>query len=87
MNIELYGSSRQLMGLPQQQWHGEHSAMSQTALFADNDMHAQLEHAGKFALLYLGYKTEGFATIEAAKVAAPEFARRVLARMSDSIST
>ncbi|MGF6755260.1 hypothetical protein [Paraburkholderia sp. GAS42] len=78
MHIELYGSgSQQLMKLPQQQWYGESSAVSQTALFAGNDMHAQAERVGKFALLYLGYKTGGFATIEAAKAAAPEFAKRV----------
>jgi hypothetical protein len=87
MDIELYGSSQRLMDLPQQQWHGEDPAVSQTALFAGNDMHAQAERAGKFALLYLGYKTGGFTTIDAAKTAAPEFARRVLAHMSDAIST
>jgi len=87
MDIELYGSSQQLMDLPQQRWYGENSAVSQTALFADNDMSAQAERAGKFARFYLGYKTEGFASIEAAKAAAPEFARRVLAQMSEAISS
>jgi len=44
------------------------------------DAMALADDAGAFDLSFLHFKTSGFPSIEAAKQAAPEFARRVLAR-------
>jgi hypothetical protein len=44
------------------------------------------DDAGGFQLGYLNFKAGGFKTMEAAKKAAPEFAKRVLARMSDMVA-
>ncbi|WP_241295760.1 hypothetical protein [Burkholderia stabilis] len=85
MEIALHGGGKVLMAAPQQQWHGDSPEIAQYSRFAGQDMTAITDDAGAFDLLYLGYKTGGFSTIEAAKAAAPEFARRVLAHMSSLI--
>lgn len=81
MKIDLDGGGRVMMSAPQKQWRGDRPDISQTAQFAGQTMMAITDDAGAFDLLYLGYETRGFATIEAAKAAAPEFARLVLTRM------
>lgn len=48
-------------------------------------MTAITDDAGAFDMLYLGYVTGGFQTIEAAKTAAPGFARQVFAHLSSLI--
>jgi len=57
----------------------------QTALFAGQEMMAITDDAGAFDLDYLGHIASGFATIEAAKAAAPVFARSVLERLRNLI--
>ncbi|WP_321920149.1 hypothetical protein [Paraburkholderia tropica] len=86
MKIELMDSSKNLAEQPQQQWFGNSAPGLYTALFAGNDMSLQHERDGRFHLYYLGYAAHDFASAEAAKKAAPEFARRVLARLSDMIA-
>jgi hypothetical protein len=85
MQIELIDSSKRLAELPQQQWVGNSVPGSYTALFAGNDMTLQHERDGRFHLYYLCYAAHDFTSAEPAKKAAPEFARRVLARLSDMI--
>ncbi|MGA4422878.1 hypothetical protein ACI2UY_22320 [Ralstonia nicotianae] len=85
MNLALHGGGKVLMAAPQQQWHGDSPAIAQYAHFGGQDMTAITDDAGAFELLYLGFVTGGFPTIEAAKAAAPEFARRVFAHMSSLI--
>ena len=86
MKIELMESSKKLAEQPQQEWFDNSVPGSHTALFAGNDMSLQHERDGRFHLYYLGYAARDFATAVAAKKAAPEFARRVLARLSDMIA-
>ncbi|RQR65675.1 hypothetical protein DIE18_04285 [Burkholderia sp. Bp9125] len=88
MNIEINGGGKVLFGAPQQRWHSQagDGAVLQTARFAGQEMMAITDDAGGFELLYLGFKTGGFSTMEVAKQAAPAFARRVLARLSEMIA-
>lgn len=85
MQISLHGGGKVLMASPQQRWHGDNPEVAQFARFAGQDMTAITDDAGAFVLTYLGYQTGGFQSIEAAKSAAPEFARQVLAHMSNLI--
>lgn len=55
----------------------------QTARFGGQEMMAITDDAGAFDL---HFKTGGFPSIETAKQAAPEFARRVFARLSAMIA-
>lgn len=85
MKISLHGGGRVSMAAPQQKWFGGSPEVAQHARFAGQDMTAITDDAGAFDLLYLGYATGGFQTIEAAKAAAPEFARQVFAHLSSLI--
>jgi len=58
----------------------------QTSVFAGLKMVAITDDAGAFDLHYLNHKTCGFASMEAAKQAAPAFAREVLAYLSAKIN-
>ncbi|KWA83982.1 hypothetical protein WL29_21695 [Burkholderia ubonensis] len=89
MNIELDSAGKVAFAAPQQKWHkpeGDDGALLQTARFAGQEMMAITDDAGGFELHYLNFKADGFPSIEAAKLAAPEFAKRVLARLSDMIA-
>ncbi|WP_442447074.1 hypothetical protein [Pseudomonas sp. NCHU5208] len=66
---------------PQQVWYGSDPHLMQTARFAGQEMLAITDDAGAFDLDYMGHTAGGFPTIEAAKEAAPEFARAVLSRL------
>ncbi len=84
MTIELHAGGRvQFLG-PQQRWDAgpsdESKGVLETALFAGQRMMAITDDAGGFELHYLGFATGGFRTMDIAKHAAPEFARRVLRR-------
>lgn len=70
-----------LMASPQQRWYGNSPALSKSR-FAGQEMTAITDDAGAFKLIYLGYQTGGFPSIESAKSAAPEFARQMLFQMS-----
>lgn len=89
MKIEPDGGGKQMLSAPQQHWrdpNGEDGSIMQTALFAGHRLTALSDDTGGFALDYLNFKAGGFKTMAAAKEAAPEFARRVLARMTDMIA-
>lgn len=58
----------------------------QQARFAGQEVMAITDDAGAFDLHYLGFKTGGFKTIEEAKIAAPEFTRKVLVHMTNLIA-
>lgn len=85
MKISLHGGGKVQMDGPQQHWTGNNPEIAQYARFAGHDMTAITDDAGAFALTYLGYETGGFQTIDAAKAAAPEFARIVLAHLAGLI--
>lgn len=84
MSIELDAGGRLTIEAPQQRWSA--GPAGEAALFAGQTMVAVPDGAGGFDLHYLGFMTTGFKTIDIAKLAAPEFARRVLARMSAMIA-
>lgn len=86
MQIELDGAGEVRFRGPQQRWIGDKPEILQRASFAGHEMIAITDDAGAFDLHYLGFQTGGFRTIEAAKTAAPEFARKVLSRMRDMIA-
>ncbi len=90
MTIELHAGGRvQFLG-PQQRWDAgpsdESKGVLETALFAGQRMMAITDDAGGFELHYLGFATGGFRTMDIAKHAAPEFARRVLDRMREMVA-
>lgn len=76
---------RVLNNAPQQKWQGD--KFLQTAIFAGQVMQLGECEDGTigFELLYLGFKSNQFPTIEAAKLAAPKFAINVLKNMLESI--
>lgn len=69
----------------QQVWWGDSPAVMQVSLFAGQEMMAITDDAGAFELDCLGHIGSGFASIEDAKTAAPEFARAVLERLRNLI--
>lgn len=83
MQVIIGAGGKVLLEATQQVWRGNQSL--QTALFAGKEMMAITDDEGAFELLYLDFQSEKFPTIEAAKAAAPAFARAVLKQMSDSI--
>jgi len=90
MKIELHAGGRvQFLG-PQQRWNAgprdESKGVLETALYAGQQMMAITDDAGGFELHYLGFATVGFRTMDVAKRAAPEFARRVLDRMREMVA-
>lgn len=87
MHIELNGNGRQAFIGPQQRWVAFSGLNDlQTARFAGQEMMAITDDAGGFELHYLNFKAGGFTSLAAAKQAAPEFAKRVLARLSEMIA-
>ncbi|MCK9709869.1 hypothetical protein [Pseudomonas syringae] len=70
---------------PQQVWWGDNPEVMQVARFAGQEMMAITDDAGAFELDYLGHIGSGFATIDDAKAAAPDFARAVLERLHNLI--
>jgi hypothetical protein len=85
MHIEIDGSGKVNLSVPQQKWGGGTPGVMQQARFAGQEVMAITDDAGAFDLHYLGFKTGGFKTIEEAKIAAPEFTRKVLAHMTSLI--
>ncbi|WP_287602442.1 hypothetical protein [Thiothrix sp.] len=91
MRIQVSAAGKWTLDTSQQVWHGEDSDtdnVMQRALFAGQQMLAikENEGVGGFGLRYLGFQATGFLTMESAKQAAPDFARRVLIRMAEMVS-
>ncbi|MCU6502248.1 hypothetical protein LPN04_31085 [Rugamonas sp. A1-17] len=86
MNIEINGEGRVKFAGVQQKWFGDKPAIMQTARFAGQEMIAITDDAGAFLLMYLGFDLGGFESIEAANLAGPGFARKVLGRLSEMIA-
>ncbi|KVR92324.1 hypothetical protein [Burkholderia vietnamiensis] len=89
MNLDIDGGGKIAFNVPQQRWidpNGGDGSVMQTARFGGQEMMAITDDAGAFDLHFLHFKTGGFRSIEAAKHAAPEFARRVFARLSAMIT-
>jgi hypothetical protein len=85
MEIKVREGSVFPLNRPQQVWYGDKPQVMQTARFAGQEMMAITDDAGAFELDYLGHIGRGFASIEDAKAAAPEFARAVLERLRNLI--
>lgn len=88
MNIKIGASGKLNLTSPQQKWvdpNGDGSIL-QYARFAGQEMMAITDDKGAFDLHYLGFEINGFKSMELAKEAAPEFAKRVLSRMTEVIS-
>lgn len=77
-----------LTQVAQQVWNGDDTTM-QISRFAGQEMMA-IQKSGEepeiYELHYLGFVADGFRGIEEAKSKAPEFAQRVLSRMSGMIA-
>ncbi|QMI49984.1 hypothetical protein [Burkholderia sp. MBR-1] len=89
MDLDIDGGGKIAFNAPQQRWidpNGGDGSMMQTARFGGQEMMAVTDDAGAFDLHFLHFKTGGFPSIEAAKQAAPEFARRVFARLTAMIA-
>ncbi|MCK4120410.1 hypothetical protein ACI2UK_24435 [Ralstonia nicotianae] len=89
MNIEMSGSGKVAFNGTQQRWvdtNGGDGRIMQIAMFAGQEMTAIADDAGGFDLRFLNFKSGGFPTMEAAKQAAPDFARRVFARLIEMIA-
>lgn len=87
MNLEIDGGGKVAFGIPPLQWvdaRGDGSLM-QVCRVSGQEMMAITDDAGSFDLHYLHFKTGGFASMAAAKQAAPEFARKVLSRLIELI--
>ena len=85
MKIQVHASGKSAHGREQQAWRGDERAVLQTATFAGQEMIAITDDAGAFCLMYLGFETGGFQTMDIAKAAAPRFAHSVLARMIELV--
>jgi hypothetical protein len=85
MEIKVREGSVIPLNRAQQVWYGDTPQVMQTARFAGQEMVAITDDAGAFKLDYLGHIGSGFARIEDAKTAAPEFARAVLERLRNLI--
>lgn len=85
--IEPHAGWKVNLAAPQQRWtFTDNSGLMATARFAGHFVEAITDDAGGFYLMYLGFQAKGYATMDEAKAAAPEFALRVLQRMSDLIA-
>jgi hypothetical protein len=85
MKITAAASFLEVLQLPAQDWQGDQPEVMQHARFAGHDLMAIADKAHAFDLRYLNFQTGGFPTMKAAKAAAPEFARKVLALMAAHI--
>lgn len=84
--IEPHAGGRINLSMPQQVWtFTDDSGLMATARFAGQVVEAITDDAGSFDLMYLGFQAKGYATMDEAKAAAPDFARRVLQRMCDLV--
>ena len=89
MDIRITAAGKLSLAVPQQRWNdgnGGDLAVMQVARFAGQEMMAITDNAEAFDLRYMGYQTSGFTTMDAAKEAAPAFARKVLDRLVSMIS-
>ncbi|MCA8299072.1 hypothetical protein LGN19_35365 [Burkholderia sp. AU30198] len=84
MKLTMTAGTARHLTYPQQDWTDDARGLS-IALFAGHDATVQLERDGGVYLYYLGYTTEPFDTVAAAKQAAPAFTREVLAHLASLI--
>ena len=83
MRIELDGGGKVVFDAPQMQWRdttGDGSTM-QVCRMAGQDMMAITDDAGAFDMHFMHFKTGGFCSMDEAKAAAPEFAKKVIGHL------
>jgi len=90
LNITVAAGGKVLLNAPQQVWRGEQGELI-TALFAGKQMWVAVSSRGEaeaetFQLNYLDFKSEPLPSLQAAKQAAPAFARAVLEYMQSLIT-
>lgn len=84
MEIKITKGCESRFSAPQQVWEGCNDL--QFAQFAGHDMLVITDDAGGFVLTFLGMTVvEPYSTMEAAKKAAPEFALKVLEKLSSMV--
>lgn len=89
MNIDLDGGGKFIFETPQQRWGSRPPSAKgvlEVAYFAGQELMVIKDDAGGFRLRYLNFSTDGFDSMDAAKQAAPTFARRVIDRMRGMIA-
>jgi hypothetical protein len=89
MEVFLNGSGRVNHEITQQKWFGKNTKIMQVSTFSGQEMNLiqkSDEEPNLYVLNYLGFKTDGILGIETAKSLAPEFAKTVLKKMSESIN-
>ncbi|WOF81681.1 hypothetical protein P5704_027785 (plasmid) [Pseudomonas sp. FeN3W] len=86
MEITLAPGGQYTHSAPQQQWHGD-SPHFQTALFAGQKLMVirESDESPVYELHFMNLMTTGFASMEDAKKAAPDFARSVFDRLKSKI--
>jgi hypothetical protein len=88
MEIRLSTAGAWKLEAPQMKWQGEEPELYVSAQFAGEELRAHKDEStddGTFRLVYLSFEATGFPSMQVAKAAAPEFAKTVLARMSEMI--
>lgn len=88
MNITYGPGARNTILAPQLKWHRINEDY-QLCLIAGLELTAVKECTSKntYEMLYCGFRLAGVTSMAEAKRMAPDFARRVLCKMIDSIST
>lgn len=86
MEIKLAPGGEYSHNAPQQKWHGD-SAHLQTALFAGQQLMVirESDDSQDFELHFMGMMAIGFASMDEAKNAAPEFTLAVFDKLKASI--
>lgn len=86
MVITLAPGGQYTHSAPQQQWHGD-SPHFQTALFAGQKLMVirESDESPVYELHFMNLMTTGFASMEDAKKAAPDFVRAVFDRLKATI--
>jgi hypothetical protein len=83
LKVKIGAGGKIRFNAPKQIWRGETDL--QTALFAGHEMIAINDDQGGFILIFLDCESEAFTTIDAAKIAAPQFAQAVCQFLSSLI--
>jgi len=88
MEIKISQAGKLMHESPQQKWHGDSPDIMQVSRFAGHEMmviQKSDDEPDKYELHYMGYMITDLNGIEQAINDAPEFAKTVLRKLSDTI--